>query len=279
MFESQKMCLISFIVPVYNSESYVARCFSSLASQSIDDIEVIFVDDHGKDNSIPLLQQLITEYAVNKRFRILSTRHNAGPGQARNVGIENAEGRYIAFVDSDDSIEPTFAETLCMAIRVHDADMALCNLTKIYPDGKRVDGVNPAVVSGSFIGDNKRNYLFKYTSYFTTYIYRRDLVIGNHIRFPNTNSAEDSCFLACCLLVANRIAAVDKSLYNYFIHPSSVSQHKNNQRFKARLDSFRHLRRFSKEKKLYRKYFFSIECLIWRKGYLLSLVDVLRNRL
>lgn len=271
------MLHISIIVPVYNSAQYIERCFLSLIHQTLDDIEIIFVDDHGIDDSIAILHDLIRQYDGKKIIRMLSTERNSGPGVARNLGLENANGEYVAFVDSDDAISPDFGEMLYTAIKVHDADLCLCNLTRLYPNGDRIDGVNPPVVSGMFIGRNKKKYLYQYTSFFTTYLYKRELIKNYNIVFPSTHCAEDSCFLGCCLLAAERIAAIDRSLYFYHINSVSVSQKKDGKRGKARLASFSILRRFAKRNGFYCPYIFSIENLIFRKGYILAFQDWLKS--
>jgi len=95
---------ISVIVPVYNAERYISRCVDSILKQTYSDWELLLVDDGSKDNSLAILND------YGKKDSRIRTFHqeNAGAGAARNVGLENAIGDYIVFIDSDDFVEPDF---------------------------------------------------------------------------------------------------------------------------------------------------------------------------
>ena len=99
---------MSIIIPVYNASSYIEGCIASLMAQTLDDIEILLIDDHGSDDSMERAQRFIETHPSGKIFRLLSTPNNSGPGPARNVGIESAQGEYIGFVDSDDVVEVDF---------------------------------------------------------------------------------------------------------------------------------------------------------------------------
>lgn len=104
---------ISIIVPVYNVEQYIKECFDSIAAQTYKgDIECIFVDDCGQDNSVVVLEKLIAEYKGPIQFSIIHHEHNKGLSGARNTGIRKASGDYLYFLDSDDSITPNCIEKL-----------------------------------------------------------------------------------------------------------------------------------------------------------------------
>ena len=104
---------ISIIVPVYNVERYICECFESIAAQTYEgELECIFVDDCGQDDSIALLEQLIASYSGPIQFSILHHEHNRGLSAARNTGIEHATGDYVYFLDSDDCITPDCIEKL-----------------------------------------------------------------------------------------------------------------------------------------------------------------------
>ena len=104
---------ISIIVPVYNVEHYIKECFDSIAAQTYKgEIECIFVDDCGQDNSVAVLVKLIAEYNGPIQFSIVHHEHNKGLSGARNTGIRNAQGDYLYFIDSDDSITSDCIEKL-----------------------------------------------------------------------------------------------------------------------------------------------------------------------
>ena len=100
---------VSVIIPVYNANKYLERCLDSVKNQTLEDIEIICIDDCSSDNSLDILN----EYAKNdKRFKVIHHDINKGESSARNTGINNAKGEYLAFVDNDDTIDINFLEIL-----------------------------------------------------------------------------------------------------------------------------------------------------------------------
>ena len=110
---------VSLIIPVYNAAPYVEACIASLIAQTMDEVEIILVDDHGSDDSMQIAQAYVKAHQSSKQFRFLATPHNMGPGPARNIGIEAAQGEYIGFVDSDDIIESDMYKNDCSAQHHH----------------------------------------------------------------------------------------------------------------------------------------------------------------
>ena len=104
--------LVSLIIPVYNVELYIERCLLSALNQTYQNIEIILIDDCGKDNSIVIAQQIIENHPNGYKVRILNLKHNKGPSIARNIGIESALGEYLYFLDSDDELILSALESL-----------------------------------------------------------------------------------------------------------------------------------------------------------------------
>lgn len=255
---------ISVIVPVYNSEKYIVRCLESLAGQSAGELEVVLVDDHGTDSSIAMASDFAAEnMRQGLSFIFTETPCNSGPGAARNAGIKAATGDWVCFVDSDDTVSQDFCRKLLETAGAAGADIACCDID-IDGDIRR----NACV-------DNKRSFLKHYVSYFTTWIYRRQMLIDNEIVFPGTRSAEDSCFLACAILASEKIAQIHEPLYHYLLNGTSVSQRRNRKRAFQRIASFRTLRHWAKAHKLYRPYLAEIEFIILKKGWALALRDLI----
>lgn len=254
---------VSVIVPVYNSSLFINATLESLAVQTMDEIEIILVDDHGKDASMDKVRSFISGYSGRKSFVCTETQKNSGPGAARNVGIELAKGEYVAFVDSDDYVEPTFCEELYGVAAANCADMACCDI-KIGNDIK----TNPDVY-------DKKYFLKHFVSYFTTFIYRKDLLESNSVRFPNGFSAEDTCFLTCCILSANKIVQIHKPLYHYILHEESVSKKKNSRRALVRVKSIKSIIQFAKTKGLYPQYRCILNLLLLKKGYGMAVKDLI----
>ena len=242
------MTKLSVIIPLYKSAQFLPTLFENIVQQTIAaDVEFVFVDDCGGDDSMQLARKLAGETSLKCIFT--STEANGGPGVARNMGLSVAGGEYVAFLDSDDRLDPGFCERLYKAAKAAKADLAYCHILAVK-EGKSAVWRNPMVRNGAFAPD-RLYFLKKYKSYFTSFIYRRDFILGNGICFPATRSAEDSCFLTEALLVADRIAAVDAPLYHYIYRPDSVSTVQDDGRWQQRMTSFDTLLDFARSKGLY----------------------------
>ena len=267
---------ISIIIPVYNAASYIEDCLASLVAQTMDDVEVLLIDDHGRDDSMSIAMDYVNTHPCKQQFRYLATPRNMGPGPARNVGIEAAQGEYIGFVDSDDVVATDFCEQLYNAAKRHDADLAYCQAELVKPT-ETVALCNPVIESGPFEGDTRRYFLTHYTTLFVSFIYRRSLLEKYGIRFPATRSAEDSYFLTCSLLGAQRMACVDKALYRYLVHEDSLSEVRNPKRYADKVKSFDLLMEFASAHGLYEANKAELDYIYLKKGYLLGMLTYIYN--
>lgn len=266
---------VSVICPVYNAAGCIGRFLSSMAAQTLDDVEVVLVDDHGADDSMDVARKVSQELGLYTVF--VDGGCNRGPGGARNIGVAAATSRYVAFVDSDDTVAPDFLQRLYEAAERTDAELACGSISFDAPDGTSTLRTNPQVEGTSFTGGAKRHFLRHYKSYFTTFLYRRSFLLESNITFPPTHSAEDSCFLLCALLAAQRMAQDEAAVYHYLLSPQSVSRKKDPLRWKNRLSSFRRVRTYARQHALYRPYWGILEWLIFKKGALLAVKDLLSN--
>lgn len=274
------MMKVSIVVPVYQARDYIIPCVESLVNQSLEDIELLFVDDHGTDDSMEAIRHFAEGYSGKKQFHFLETTVNSGPGVARNVGIEAAQGEYVAFVDSDDWLERDFCETLYKAASRRNADLACCDLREDnLRDGSSVDRLNPRVSSGDFNEKKHRAVLTQFVSYFTTWLYRREFLVQNALRFPETRSSEDSSFLLCCLLSARRIATVEKPLYHHVLRSRSLSTKVDPMRYRQQLTAFDEMRGYSQRHELYDTYQDEIDYLYIKKAVLLAAQTYVANEL
>lgn len=121
------MIKVSVIIPVFNTEKYINKCLSSLVNQTLDDIEIICVNDGSADNSLEIIEKIANNDA---RIKIINQEHKK-QGAARNAGLKIAEGEYIGFVDSDDWIDLNYYEMLYNTAKKYDADIALATNVRI----------------------------------------------------------------------------------------------------------------------------------------------------
>jgi len=269
---------LSVIVPVYNAEKTIVRCVDSLLNQTLQDMEVIIVDDHGQDNSIQIIENHIAEHPKKNRFRFAKTTSNSGPGPARNLGLQIAQGEYVAFVDSDDWVEKGMYSTLYEEATQHSADLCYCSA--VWEDPKKYKQrilSNVSVKSGLFFDETKRYFLSRFRSYFWFYIFRREIINKHNITFPPEKAAEDVYFLTCNILYAERIACVDKPMYHYTYDSNSLSRFQNEKRYLDKLSAFRRLFDFAKTHNFYDKYKQELEFVYFKKAYLSAVINYMMN--
>lgn len=129
------MPIVSVIVPIYNVEQYLSQCIVSLMIQTLEDIEIILVDDGATDRS----SSICDEYALrDTRIKVIH-KENGGLSDARNVGIGVAQGKYIAFLDSDDWVTPNFYEYLYELIERENADIVQCDYIEAYSEDIKIN--------------------------------------------------------------------------------------------------------------------------------------------
>lgn len=178
------MKLVSVIIPVYNSEKYIAQCLDSILNNTYKNLEVICIDDGSKDRSASIIKQYQTEYPNI----ILISQENAGVSAARNAGLQIAKGEYISFVDSDDEISPIYFESLTNAIESTNSDIAACSYSteKLAEDAQFTQKYEVYVDGDYYRIKQLKNYvIFK--------LYKRSLI--DSVRFPpQLTFAEDIAF-------------------------------------------------------------------------------------
>lgn len=201
--------LISVIVPVYNAEATLSTCINSILLQSYSDAEIILVDDGSTDASLKICR----EFAANEKNIRLVSQENAGPSAARNNGIEHANGEYVAFVDSDDRINPRMLEKLVEPLN-GGASLSCCGVEK-STDGDAMSspicGHNTVVDSKAYLEDMLLGSL---AGYAWNRLYPRNLI--GETRFPvDLRFAEDLIFNCELWQKVNRVAYVSDCLYIY----------------------------------------------------------------
>lgn len=205
---------ISVIVPIYGVENYIARCAESLFNQTMtDNVEFLFINDSTKDNSIEVLQNIISKHPrLKPQTKIISHSENKGLPAARNTGLAMAKGKYVVHVDGDDFAEPQMLEYLYKAVTENNADFAWCDYYITFNNKKRVISqpffATPMdVVRGMLRGSMKYNVWNK--------ICRLSLYRDNNIRFPEGYAMGEDLTMIMVSLHAQRCVYVNKILYNY----------------------------------------------------------------
>ncbi len=272
------MIKVSVVLPVYGVADYIELCVKSLLSQTLNEVEFIFVDDHTPDNSIEIAQKTIEGHPREAQFKFIKPEHNLGAGMARNYGMSVASGEYISFVDPDDTIEPNMLELLYDKAKKQDTDICCCYMQKRYEDGSDGDILkNPHIEDGQITCEERAFILINYVSLFASMIYRREMIMQNDIKFPEDRAADDSFFVSCVWMVANSVSYVDQPLYHYLIRPGSITTTLQSDKYKKRLSVFRKLMQYAKEHSVYGTYKEELDYMYLKKGYLSSLANYIRN--
>ena len=203
---------ISIIVPIYNASKYLKKCLDSLVNQTKKELEFILINDGSTDDS----ESIIKSYS-DDRIKYYK-RSNHGIGKTRNFGINNASGKYIMFLDSDDYLEENACEVLYKKIEKEKLDVVVCDFYRVDSNYKEVEKI--ISFKNTKLKDNP-NLLLNINLAPWNKIYRSDLIKNNNIKFIEDLKYEDAPFVALALLKSKKIGKVDKPLINYTIHDSS----------------------------------------------------------
>lgn len=213
-----KLGKISIIVPIYNGENYIDKCIQSILNQTYSNIEVLLINDGSSDNS----KKICEEYEKKDNRIKLINKENAGPGSAKNTGINHATGDYIGFVDSDDYIEKDMFEVLYNLSVENDADISMVAFTKVV-DGKKMNTIN---FSGETIIYNKieaMKELFldrEIKNYSWNKLFKKELFEG--VRFPEKLKYEDVDITYRLFEKINKLVYKKVSKYYYVQRGNSI---------------------------------------------------------
>lgn len=210
---------VSIIVPVYNMEKYLKKCMDSLVNQTLKDIEIIAVNDGSTDNSLDILKKYEENYP--KIIKIID-QENGGISVARNNALDVATGKYIGFVDSDDFIKIDMFEKLYDKIEKTKSDIVVCDYEEYYTTSKKYKYVN---VTKNIKSDNLYNdvsIINKIDFAPWNKLYKKELF--KNIRFPEKVKYEDLSTILKTFFIANKISAINESLYLYRINDSGETK-------------------------------------------------------
>lgn len=223
---------LSIVIPVYNTAEYLKKCLNSVVNQKVEDMEILLVDDGSTDASGSICDEYAAGYDFIRAFHI----ENHGQSFARKTGVSCAQGEYIGFVDSDDWIDENMYGEMLKYATEHSLDMVCCGL--IYEKGnstvERYNGAAPGVYDHETI---QKKILPGVLAFGTDYATDRkiephlvDKLIRKEIIWKVLSEideqiywGEDAYSVLKCVLLSNRIGILEKSLYHYRIHNTSIS--------------------------------------------------------
>lgn len=204
---------VSVIVPIYNVEQFIGKCAESLLSQTLDNVEFIFVDDASPDNSIKILKDCIDRYPQRKdKTRIITHEKNMGLPAARNTGLSVASGEYIFHCDSDDFVDADMLETLYNEAKAGDIDIIWCDWYLSFEHNERYMkqpsyGSQTDALKGMLSGAMK----------FTVWnkLVKRSIYTDNGITFPAGYGMGEDMTMMMLFACANQVMYLPKAFYHY----------------------------------------------------------------
>lgn len=225
--------MVSIIIPVFNSANLLNRCVESIFAQTFKDFEVILVDDGSTDNSLKICTEISKK---DKRVKVFH-KDNGGASSARNVGLKNAKGDFVAFVDSDDTIESNMLEKMLSKQSEKDADVVICNIFKVFGEQK-FKVLEPGVKT--FCENRDISMLLRHENlkkidektfqtlnnvncYLMRFLFKKSAVKDLFFDEELYNYLEDVRFLTELFLRDLKIDFLDECLYNYYISENSLS--------------------------------------------------------
>ena len=236
------MSKVSVIVPVYNVEKYLKEAIESVLNQTYTDFELLLINDRSTDKS----KEICEEYS-QKDSRIVLLENNTenhGPGPTRNIGLDNATGEFIYFMDSDDWIEENLLETCIDRMRETNADIVQFGIVCEMANGKEPIKYNhiDSIITKNDIETDFINFWRDNKFAITLNLFSKDKV--KFIRFENIISGEDISYVIDAFCNAEKIAYIQKSLYHYRYVQDSMSRRWNKETIEHRAIIWEHQKKY-----------------------------------
>ena len=215
--------LISVIIPIYNVEHYLEKSVESVINQSYENLEIILVDDGSTDDSGKLCDKIAKK---DERIKVIHKK-NGGISDARNVGIEKANGKYLGFIDSDDYIDEFFYETLYAILKKYNSDISMCNYKKVYTDSEEnnTESEHKEQVFDSKQALRELLLFGKIENYVWNKLYKKD--VFTKVRYPVGKKMEDLGTTYLTIKNSKTVVVTDYIGYFYRQRKGSIMSNSN----------------------------------------------------
>lgn len=212
---------ISVVIPVYNVEDYLSQCLDSVINQTLQDIEIICVDDGSTDDSYGILQ----EYAQKDKRIIILQQNNAGAGVARNTGIKIARGEYLSILDSDDFFDVDMLEKAYLQCKRDNADICVFRSDRYDTETGKYEAIPWTIkrcylpVGLPFGAGDIYPYIFQiFNGWAWDKVYRREFIENTELQFQGLRTTNDAFFVFMANIQADTITIVDEILVHHRVN-------------------------------------------------------------
>ena len=264
---------LSIIVPVYNmaADGKLNFCLDSLIGQTITDYEIIAVDDCSTDRSLDILKEYEAKYP--DKFRAIHSPVNKRQGGAKNIGIREAKGEWIGFIDSDDWVVPEFYERLLTRAEETGADIVGCDYCLVdhhtFEPGEA--GHNNSLEQSGVLDHEKRKSLILDQGSLVIKIYKRQFILENELFFPEGIFYEDNAVGKSYVILNKHFEYIDEPLYFYYQHGNSTVHTISERRCQDRMDAAKIMIEQAKKFGYYDEFFSELEFSFTRLHYINTL--------
>lgn len=236
---------ISIIIPIYNSSTYLKRAIECCLNQSLKDIEIVFVDDKGQDDSVKIIQEYMQK---DNRIKLVDNITNQGIFRAKRAGALNASGKYLMFLDPDDELELNSCEILYDEIERYNVDFIYFNGV-IYEDGKQDVLVKIIDESKTYNINEFRKFFIDNKGKWVLWlkIYKKDMYlkalecIDSVDDKVQTNITEDVLVFYHVLNVAKNVKMLNKCFYRYYLQDTSVTKNLSKAGFEKSMSDYQNI--------------------------------------
>ena len=249
--------IVSVIIPVYNQEKYLEECLKSVCQQTLQNLEIICIDDGSTDSSLSILKEYQNQ---DSRIKVLS-QQNGGAGTARNLGMKHASGTYLSFLDSDDCFVPAMLETMVTDIENNNSDVVVCRSDCFDTESKKVTPMPWSIREDLLPPKTVFNSKDIYKDFFELFVwwpwdklFRKSFIDSLKIYYQNLRTTNDLFFVCASVLMAERISCIPDILVHQRINLKTSLSSTREKSWDNFLSALTNLKEFIIEKNIYTQF-------------------------
>lgn len=255
--------LVTISIPIYQCEQHIERCLQSVVNQSYQNLEILLVDDKGTDSSMERVAEMMNQYPLHN-WRLIANEKNSGLSVVRNVGINEAQGKYLFFLDSDDELMPDAIAKLVEAAEREQVEMVCGNTITIQLDSKQEVDAFKLKQFGKLMGNQPIFESFVYGLFPVpswNKLMKVEVLRSQQAYFKEGLFAQDNLQTFIMVLSLNSAYFLEDDTYIYYLHAQSVIHNRNKKHFEnwntilEEMDGYYHKEKNAQRKLMLRTFF------------------------